>query len=486
MCGIIAVVNNSLPVLDIRNYVKQGLQVDSLRGEDSTGVFVIDDKGDGTWFKKPIPGWDFVQMVPAMRVVDTHMPRFVVGHNRAATRGSATNPQHIHPVIHEDIMLVHNGTLNSTYSLNGENFGHDSSAIAESFHTKGELETLELLQGSYALIWYNFRTSKLNFARNDERPLYLGYEKDNRGWYIASEENMLWMLADRNRIALKSVNLLKEGVVISIPLDKKEATIRTKFKIYKPISTNLTYNRTPAYYETASKGQEFPAIYEGSYIDNYNYNRGGTVLKFKRPNDSMYSWLCNLTYQQETAPGRKQLEVGKTYMIKATQPRLVTTDAQNKEAEVVSQEPVAAITSVPITDTLYHYKKGDKIKFYIVSADPMTKHVGFCNLLGVSTDTNDMEVKSFGVPDNLIRKNIEYEGVVNNIVLPKSTHHEYVVVDSATVQPVDLSGEDCEWCHVALTTAEGNGNNVPEIGGTCKLCDNCLTYHEMCPTGVCQ
>lgn len=202
MCGIVGYVSLKD---DTRKYSKEkflteGLYVNALRGFDSTGVMGVSD--DMTWeYSK--------QAVPAARFVgagDWEKRNFeqwaTVGHNRAATVG-AVDTDNSHPFHHGNILLVHNGTLRSTYDLPFKNpdIDVDSSLIAYNLNQvePGEAvdKVIKNLQGAYALVWFDLRDESINFVRNTERPLHFGLNKQADILYFMSEGHMLNMITKR-------------------------------------------------------------------------------------------------------------------------------------------------------------------------------------------------------------------------------------------------------------------------------------------------
>src|SRR3546814_3133548 len=98
-----------------------------------------------------------------------------VGHNRFATKGKV-NDLNAHPFHYGNIVGAHNGTLekSSWDALDkklGEDTDVDSQAIIKSIATFGIEETVPLLQGAWALVWFDMEAQTLNFLRKDERPL---------------------------------------------------------------------------------------------------------------------------------------------------------------------------------------------------------------------------------------------------------------------------------------------------------------------------
>lgn len=201
MCGLVAVVTKNGHGLTKEQVdaFDNLLFIDSLRGMDSTGVFVVDKEGNMDWAKEASPSF-YYRMDDAYRDITRtafQRGRALVGHNRAATKGAVTD-QNAHPFTVDDrITLCHNGTLWGGWEkLTDEKVDVDSHAIAHVIHQNGDdvEKALQQINGAFALIWHDFKNNTLNFIRNKERPL--NFVETNNGWLWASEANMLeWILA---------------------------------------------------------------------------------------------------------------------------------------------------------------------------------------------------------------------------------------------------------------------------------------------------
>ena len=96
MCGIVGWITNESKVgeMDRSKFLKQALIIDTLRGDDSTGVFAVGhekmfDDGTAYWIKQLGGGFEFTESKEYWEnFVDVSGYRCVVGHNRAATMGS--------------------------------------------------------------------------------------------------------------------------------------------------------------------------------------------------------------------------------------------------------------------------------------------------------------------------------------------------------------------------------------------------------------
>lgn len=187
MCGIVGVIAKGakgLYPVDVKIF-EQMLFADQLRGIDGTGVF-YDTVKDGVLHSKlPITGTEFLNHkdYPKLAADINRESSFVIGHNRAATKGSLTK-ENTHPFKEGGITLVHNGTLWTHKHL--KDVEVDSHAITHSIADAGLDETLDKLHGAYTLVWHDDGNSTLNIIRNNQRPLAIIETK--YAFYICSEK----------------------------------------------------------------------------------------------------------------------------------------------------------------------------------------------------------------------------------------------------------------------------------------------------------
>ena len=208
MCGIIGCAG--MITFKEETAFKDLLIVDSLRGEDSTGVASVSRMGDVNIAKSvgdPFQLFETKNFTNIMKVNNS----VLIGHNRYATVGKVTR-QTAHPFEFSKVVGVHNGTLKNKYSLlDGKDFDVDSEALYHHINEKGLNDAVDVADGAYALVWYDKEEHSINFLRNKERPLYTTLSADSKCIWWASEE---WML---------SVVLAREGIkhlaVMELPID---------------------------------------------------------------------------------------------------------------------------------------------------------------------------------------------------------------------------------------------------------------------------
>lgn len=223
MCGHFGLVTRNMTYAK-EKLIKQGVYVDALRGNDSTGICMIKKDGSSLTVKRGMHAYDYLQLRPVDSLFNSYpQTNAFMCHNRAATRGLVNN-NNAHPFIVGDIILAHNGSLTTFSNLpDSSKFTVDSEAIAYAVNKIGIYETLKLLQGSFALVWYNQKDRTLNFCRNKEREFHIAHTEDGDIIYC-SEYEMIELVANRNNIKIKEYYELEEKQLVTIDLTSNNIT----------------------------------------------------------------------------------------------------------------------------------------------------------------------------------------------------------------------------------------------------------------------
>ena len=230
MCGLVSIIPRNpqgfyASHLDL---LEQMLILDQLRGKDSAGAMTATRSGDAMVIKhatRHVTLMFETKEWNKFRQKAIQGGRFVVGHNRAATRG-APNSDNAHPFVEGRIMLAHNGTLDHSnikeLSPNKE-VTVDSNAIAVALNEDTPDNVIPRIQGAFALIWYNNEDETLYAVRNDQRPLHLITTKDF--YFLMSEPWMMMSLWARMATSTKVEDMaeLKPGELLSFDLTGKLA-----------------------------------------------------------------------------------------------------------------------------------------------------------------------------------------------------------------------------------------------------------------------
>lgn len=265
MCGIVAMLasyNNGFTFKETKAFTDM-LFVDTLRGWDSTGVFYVSNSGDVELYKGAVSAPDFIKTTEYKRFSDSIFSdgMFVVGHNRAATRGIVED-KNAHPfVINDNIVLVQNGTWNGSHS-HIKDTEVDTEALAHIIdeHPDDVESALQKINAAYALVWYNVKNKTLNAIRNNERPLHIVRTVDNGTW-LASEAATLLFVAHRNDVKIKGLpEMLEPGHLYTWKLTEQGTYEETVDKVdheYKGVAGNAGPFRQGYYHQYSGFGGEY-------------------------------------------------------------------------------------------------------------------------------------------------------------------------------------------------------------------------------------
>lgn len=246
MCGIIGWITSGRHNYGFklrRDFSRQMLIADAVRGPHATGVFYALENGTAPgWLKQCVPGQVFVD-TEAYAKIDAAMDdyRFLVGHNRWATVGDAGLTDNAHPFSEGPITLVHNGTLTGDGGLKTKQkdlgVEVDSHALCHNLALHDPVEVLEGISGAFALVWFDNRDRTINLARNAQRPLWTYSAEHSDTMFFASERGMMEWVLDRNNgmpHQSKSVSKMLPTGVIHKYREGTLAPEEIKFRLYIP------------------------------------------------------------------------------------------------------------------------------------------------------------------------------------------------------------------------------------------------------------
>ena len=246
MCGIVGCVIKALN--GFTKYTEdafyQMLFADTLRGDDSTGVIMVNnDTSFGIMKEGYAAPWviDTIKQDDMARAMYSKGKAYI-GHNRKKTMG-AVSDETAHPfVVNDTFAMVHNGTLRMHRELADTEVDsealaiHLSKVLTNDFDQEKFEEAIGKVNGAYAIAAYNQDTDKVYLTRNNERPLT--YVETKEGWFWASEAGLLYWILGRNSIDLKDVEFtsLKPDSMLTIDLEKNTSEVLE----YKPKKAMVT------------------------------------------------------------------------------------------------------------------------------------------------------------------------------------------------------------------------------------------------------
>lgn len=205
MCGIVGVAG--LVTTKEEKIFKNLLIMDSIRGEDSTGIAAVNVQGNVTVVKQVGNPFELMGM-QKFKEIFARLSTCLIGHNRWATTG-AVKKANAHPFEFDSLVGVHNGTLKNKWKLeDGNKYDTDSEALYYNIDKNGLKPTIEMVEGAYTLVWYDKNDESINFLRNEERPLSFALSEDGKALFWASEGMMLAYACAREGYKLREIQQL--------------------------------------------------------------------------------------------------------------------------------------------------------------------------------------------------------------------------------------------------------------------------------------
>ena len=208
MCGIVSLFNGeTMYSRDVQLAFSQLLAANTVRGVHSTGL-MYGGLFESEVYKKAVPGYDFVELPVVDRILTSYEDnKFLIGHNRAATRGTVT-ARNAHPFQHGHITGVHNGTLTTYKALvTGKDpyYPVDSEYIFAGMEQSSVANIIPQINGAFNLLWYDSSTDTVHMIRNEERPYYFAKITNKSLLFGASEMAMLQWILNRNGLQIEDV-----------------------------------------------------------------------------------------------------------------------------------------------------------------------------------------------------------------------------------------------------------------------------------------
>ena len=140
------------------------------------------------------------------KAMNIHQTVALISHNRWATKGEIS-AKNAHPFWFDSegkgIVGTHNGTLypQSQKKLDGsESHETDSEAVFNTIFNKGAFETIPMLEGAYALVWFDLQKNTLNFIRNEQRPFHFIFSKSRDCIFWSSDAYALRLALENAKI----------------------------------------------------------------------------------------------------------------------------------------------------------------------------------------------------------------------------------------------------------------------------------------------
>lgn len=191
MCGLAGVAGNTN--VKVRDAFLDLLLVTQLRGRDATGVFTV--KADNsTHYAKEVGVPEYLFDKKSFDQALHGVPKVMAGHCRAKTVGDNTRAN-AHPYDFDNVIGMHNGTLRGHHNMEGYDYKRtDSHCLYSNIDRYGVEETVRKLDpdGAYALVFWDKVNNRINFLRNEKRPLWFAWSKAKDAVFWCSEP---WMFS---------------------------------------------------------------------------------------------------------------------------------------------------------------------------------------------------------------------------------------------------------------------------------------------------
>ena len=240
MCGLVGAVSSTIFTDQEDLILRNLLIVDSLRGEDGTGVIVTTAKKKAYYFKRPGHPFNLFDAFDSKGLWGPN--KIFIGHNRRSTMGANTY-ENTHPFNFKKVCGVHNGTLRTEdinrllgmtkESVLGERT--DSELLYKALSENSLQDVWSNLAGAAALVWWDSGKQTLNFIRNGQRPftfLFPKYGGAHPTIYWASEP---WMV----RSVIKKIKKFEETFI------EKELPVNVHMSVKENKSGFLNWESRP-------------------------------------------------------------------------------------------------------------------------------------------------------------------------------------------------------------------------------------------------
>ena len=180
MCGIYGYIGEPKNVKKMYKLIKTLAVVSEVRGIDGAGFFALYDE-EVIMEKTNSRASTFI--IKSNYIKDAIVNKkatLYVGHNRMASMGSVDDVNNTHPIMGDELLLVHNGTCFQAKSMlkkigldNKMKGSVDSEAVLHLLEHYGINEDVFAHLNNYSLVIFNYTNGELFFVRDREKPMVI-------------------------------------------------------------------------------------------------------------------------------------------------------------------------------------------------------------------------------------------------------------------------------------------------------------------------
>jgi hypothetical protein len=272
MCGLAGVAGNTNA--KIRDAFLDLLLITQLRGRDATGVFTVSKDGAVSVAKEVGPPHELFDRKSFDQAM-IGVPKIMAGHCRAKTVGENSR-LNAHPYAYDDIVGMHNGTLRNYYQMEGYDHKRtDSYVLYHNIDRYGVQETVRKLDpyGAWALVWWDMQENRLNFLRNDKRPLWFTWNKEKDAMFWCSEPWMfsalarhidLWDGKEEGKEPVSPYMQLPVDTLWSFSVNGRPKAGEKFMTFHQPMEIKAEGKEPVGFYHGGYKGGEVPRPFPGA------------------------------------------------------------------------------------------------------------------------------------------------------------------------------------------------------------------------------